>query len=400
MKHKCKYIVRVLLSVTLLVTFFNCKNKKASISLKEFIQSDNISSLDGPYIYDFKTDSLSIVSVEQKKDSLFYLVKTKVDKSKENLFKSAVNNFDKDTFTFALMDNYKIPKSEHKIQGSIFVTSDIEGNFNGFYSMLKGNNIIDDNYNWIFNTGHLVICGDMFDRGNEVIPALWLLYKLEKQAKLQGGQVHYILGNHDVMNLNSDIRYVSEKYIALAKLVSGIDDDEDAYNYLMSDTNELVKWIKSKNTIEKIGQNIFLHAGISQELVATGLSLKEVNDLVRLHIRDDLGDNPSANDHANFMQSRMGPLWYRGLVTGRKEYYKKATMAEVDNILDFYDVEHIIIGHTIVSDEITSDFEGKVIRVDIKHPKEKFTGKSSALFIENGNYYKVNDKGIKTILEF
>jgi hypothetical protein len=202
------------------------------------------------------------------------------------------------------------------------------------------------------------------------------------------------------MNLTSDIRYVSKKYIALAKLVSGIDDDEDAYNYLMSNTNELVKWIKSKNTIEKIGQNIFLHAGISQDLVDTNLSLTKINDLVRAYIGGDLKDDPNAIKNSNLIQGRMGPLWYRGLVAGRKEYYKKASIKEVDAILDFYTVKHIIIGHTIVSDIITSDYNGKVIRVDIKHPKEKFSGKSSALLIENGKYYRVDDKGARIELDF
>jgi hypothetical protein len=393
-------IYRFLVFLTLVASASNCQKKAITAEKKELIQSDELHSLDGPYIYDDTADSLSIISVEQKNDSLFYLVKSKVDKLKITRFKSFVNNIEKDAFNFSLMEAYKIPEAEHKIQGKIFVTSDIEGNFNGFYSLLIGNNIIDENYNWIFNKGHLVICGDMFDRGNEVIPALWLLYKLEKQAKQKGGKVHYILGNHDVMNLTSDIRYVSKKYIALAKLVSGIDDDEDAYNYLMSNTNELVKWIKSKNTIEKIGQNIFLHAGISQDLVDTNLSLTKINDLVRAYIGGDLKDDPNAIKNSNLIQGRMGPLWYRGLVAGRKEYYKKATLQEVDGILGFYNVQHIIIGHTIVSDIITSDYNGKVIRVDIKHPKEKFSGKSSALLIESGKYYRVDDKGARIELDF
>jgi hypothetical protein len=393
-------IYQFLVFLALVAGVSNCQKKAAKAEKKEWVQSDELLSLDGPYIYDNTSDSLSIISVEQKSDSLFYLVKSKVDKLKDTQFKSFVNNKEKDAFNFSLIKEYKTPEVEHEIQGKIFVTSDIEGNFNGFYSLLIGNHIIDENYNWIFKKGHLVICGDMFDRGNEVIPALWLLYKLEKQAKLKGGKVHYILGNHDVMNLTSDIRYVSKKYIALAKLVSGIDDEEDAYNHLMSNTNELVKWIKSKNTIEKIDQNIFLHAGISQDLVDTNLSLTAINDLVRDYISGDLGDDPTVIKNSNLIQSRMGPLWYRGLVQGRKEYYKKASIEEVDAILDFYNAKHLIIGHTIVSDIITSDYNGKVIRVDIKHPKEKFSGKSSALLIENGKYYRVDDKGVRIELDF
>ena len=195
----------------------------------------------------------------------------------------------------------------------------------------------------------------MFDRGTEVIPVLLLLYKLKKEAEIKGGKIHYILGNHDIMNVHLDLRYIKPKYLELAKLVSGIDDETKAYKHLMSDTYKLVKWIKAKNTIEKIGHNVFLHAGISQDLVNTGLSITEINDLVRLYIREDLGDNPSKEPNANLVQGNMEPLWYRGLVKARNDYCEKATMVEVDNILEFYNAKHIIIGHTIVSSRVTTD---------------------------------------------
>ena len=83
----------------------------------------------------------------------------------------------------------------------MFVLSDIEGEFAAFKSLMQGNGIMDQNYKWTFGDGHLVICGDLFDRGNRVTEYLWLLYKLEDEAKAQGGYVHVILGNHDIMNL-------------------------------------------------------------------------------------------------------------------------------------------------------------------------------------------------------
>ena len=36
---------------------------------------------------------------------------------------------------------------------------------------------MDEKYQWIFGKGHLVICGDLFDRGNDVAAELWLIYK-------------------------------------------------------------------------------------------------------------------------------------------------------------------------------------------------------------------------------
>ena len=377
--------------------FLSCPKENNVKEEKQIIEAKMLTELDGPYIYKEETGK-TVIEVAQNNDGSFVINKVKNDKRGKYITK--INNRSRDSISFDLMQAYKIPKAEYEAQGDIFVTSDIEGNFNAFYSLLVGNSIIDGDYNWTFGNGHLVICGDMFDRDTEVIPALWLLYKLEKEAEIKGGKVHYILGNHDVMNIHLDLRYVKPKYLELAKLVSGIDDETKAYEHLMSDTNELVKWIKTKNTIEKIGHNIFLHAGISQDLVNTGLSITEINDLVRLYIREDLGDNPSNDPNANLVQGSMGPLWYRGLIKARNGHYEKATMAEVDNILEFYNAKHIIIGHTIVSSKVTTDYNGKVIRIAIKHPKEKFSEVSSALLIEKNKYYRVNDKAEKIELKF
>lgn len=364
------------------------------------IQRDksDLISVDGPYIYDLN-DSLQIVRVIRDKDSIFFIEQRLEAKKTNQQFLCEVSNKDKDDFSFGLIPNYKIPEAKYNSKERIFVTSDIEGNFNAFYSMLVGNKIMDENYNWIFGDGHLVIAGDMVDRGDNVMPCLWLLYKLEQDAKKENGQVHFILGNHDVMTVQLDTRYVQPKYIQLAKTLSGEVDDKKAYKYLMSSNNELVKWIKSKNAVEKIGNNLFLHGGISADIVDANLSMHEINNIVREHMHEHLIKKPGDNDIANLVLGRKGPLWYRGLVKSYKEHYKKVSLEDLNKILDFYDVEHIIIGHTIVDDQVTRDFNGKIIRVDIKHNKTKFSGKSQALLIEGEKYYIVNDGGVKSLLK-
>jgi len=121
----------------------------------------------------------------------------------------------------------------------------------------------------------LVICGDLFDRGKDVPAVLWLLYKLEQDAKAKGSFVHTILGNHDMMNLSGDLRYVDPKYI---KSVSAMGYD---YMDLYNENAELGKWFRSKNLIEKIGDNICLHGGVSAEINKLGLSVEEINKVSR-----------------------------------------------------------------------------------------------------------------------
>lgn len=377
----------------------SCKDPRTEASQSSEMDAETLTSVDGPYVYS-QNDSLTTISVERKEDATFFIRKNKQSKASVKMLTTYADNADKDHFSFSLVDEYQVPDAIYEAPDKMFVISDIEGNFNAFYSLLISNQIMGADYNWTFGTGHLVIAGDMMDRGVNVLPCLWLLYKLEQEAKKAGGQVHYILGNHDVMNLQLDLRYTDAKYHELAKLLSGIAEDEKAaYQYLMSDTNELVKWIMSKNVIEKIGDNLVVHGGISREMVDAGLSIKEINNSVRANIRKNLYRNPMEDEYANLILGRRGPLWYRGVVKDYKEYYKKIDGRGLDYILDFFEVERMIVGHTIVGEEITSDFNGRVIRVAIKHSSQKFSAKSGALFINEDSYFKVNALGEKERLD-
>ena len=73
-------------------------------------------------------------------------------------------------------------KSIYKYVSKIAALSDIHGQYDLFITLLMNNEIIDKNLNWIFGKGHLVINGDIFDRGDQVNETLWFVYKLELQA--------------------------------------------------------------------------------------------------------------------------------------------------------------------------------------------------------------------------
>lgn len=164
---------------------------------------------------------------------------------------------------------------EFKQPDKILALSDIEGEFEAFRSLLIANKVIDRNYNWTFGKGHLVICGDLFDRGEDVPAVIWLLYKLEEDAIAKGGYVHTILGNHDIMNLSGDLRYVKPKYFDHARLM-GLD-----YMSLYGADSEIGRWLRSKNLIEKIGDNICLHAGVSPDVNDLQMGLGEINKRCR-----------------------------------------------------------------------------------------------------------------------
>lgn len=145
------------------------------------------------------------------------------------------------------------------------------------------NGIIDESFNWTFGEGHLIINGDVFDRGKQVTECLWLIYSLEEKAKLAGGYIHFILGNHELMNLSGNLSYVKEKYLQNSVKIG------KEYNDLYSKESELGRWLRTKNIIEKIGDLLFVHAGISKEVNELQMSVGQINDLARPFYDNDSG---------------------------------------------------------------------------------------------------------------
>ncbi|MBB5637440.1 hypothetical protein HDE68_003355 [Pedobacter cryoconitis] len=288
-------------------------------------------------------------------------------------------------FIVKLQPVLKNEPAEFKQPDRIIALSDIEGEFEAFRNLLLANKVMDEQYNWIFGKGHLVICGDLFDRGKEVTATLWLLYKLEQDAKSKGGYLHTILGNHDIMNLSGDLRYVEPKYFENANLM-GLD-----YKELYSPDTELGNWLRSKNLIEKIGDNLCLHAGVAPVINTLKMSLAEINNRCRPYY-DQAKKRESFTDTVArkfFDGTRSSLFWYRGYFVE-----PKATEAEVDQTLSLYKVKRIIVGHTITATNVGFYYNGKVLGIDVNQHK----GKHEGARYENKRWYKINTTGSKELL--
>lgn len=345
----------------------------------------NLNGIDGPYIIDnnlyrITSDNKFESTIIRRRDSLF----VKVD------------NDDNDKFSFQLKDSLKLENETYNLPDKIIVISDIEGNFDAFSSFLLNNKVIDNNYNWIFGNGHLLLNGDFVDRGKNVTQVLWLIYKLENQADKQGGKVHYILGNHEIMNFQGNANYNKKKYKRVAQLISKNDSITVATKFMYSDKTELGKWLRSKNVIEKIGNYLFVHAGISPEILKYSVSISDINRIARDNWDKNLYDEEENNKVENFITGKKGIYWYRGLAQDYK-YYEKIKETELNKVLKYYQADKIIFGHTVVED-ITKEFKGKTINIDVKHGEEKNSEKTKGLLIENGIEYKIDGKGTKTKL--
>ncbi len=334
--------------------------------------------IDGPYVF-YKDELLFIKSIVENNGSTIVVEDSTSIANKKNI-SLQVNTDQKDkTFTVKLKENLQNEPATFKMPSKQLILSDIEGEFKAFSKILIANGVIDQDFNWTFGNGHLVLIGDFVDRGEKVTEVHWLIYSLEEKAIAAGGYVHYILGNHEIMNMSGDLRYLNEKYKASAALLNL------KYETIYGEQAELGKWLRTKNIVEKIGDNLFMHAGMSAEMNQLDISIKQINQLARPFYADSMYSYPDKNNPVIF--SDFGPFWYRG-------YYgaDKSLLSEVvKNTLDIYRVKHIFTGHTIVADTISVWYDGRVINTDLHHVE----GKSEAVLIEGKQYYRVTAKGEK-----
>lgn len=335
-------------------------------------------SEDGPYVF-YKEDNIIIKSVVLK-DSEYVLSEFVV--SDKNEIKLSCNIDGEDSFSFELNDNLDLQPTEYLSPEKILAVSDIEGNFQGFRAILTGSGVIDKEYNWTFGKGHLVLVGDFFDRGLNVTETLWLIYKLENESEKAGGKVHFILGNHEIMNLYGNTKYVRNKYKENSNILN------EPYINLYSENTELGKWLRTKNVIEKIGNIVFLHGGISPDLVRSDLTLDEINETSRSNI-GKRSDSIETDAGKLVSSSKVGPYWYRGLVK------EEVTQEEVTLILKYSNSERIIVGHTLV-DSISAFYQNRIIAIDLDHTEYFKSNKIHALMIEGGNYFVIDNEGVKS----
>lgn len=349
-----------------------------------------MSGWDGPYIFG-NGSTKRVISVERLgKD--FVLQEKEIQVNADTTFACYVDNEEEDRFLFQLMPEYTSPPGIYDTPAKMLIVSDIEGNFQAFHSLLLVHKVVDDQMNWSFGTGHLAIVGDLLDRGPNVTQLLWLIYKLEQQAAAQGGRVHVLLGNHETMNFQHNTTYVHDKYIAVARQISGLTDDTEAFAYLMKPDAELVRWLASKNTVERIGDILLVHGGISPEILEVALTLEEINQLGRESLWEDPRAPAPVESRLGIVAGNTGPFWYRGLVMER--FLQKPPQAFVDAALEYFGAKKMVIGHSMVKD-ISADYQQKIYRIDVEQPHKKFTGQARALWFEDGLFYRVNDKDLK-----
>lgn len=297
--------------------------------------------------------------------------------------------------------------------GPIVAIGDIHGDYDNFKKVLTEAGLINRRGNWIAGDTRFVQLGDLPDRGPDTDKIIEQMQKLQRQATQDGGEVFALIGNHEAMNIYGDLRYVHPgEYIALkgrnsrqlrsryydaeiailaAADIDFVADDAFEEQWLQSHPLGYVEhriawqpggkfgsWVIANNAIAKVGRALFLHGGVSPMLL--GMSIDDINSQVRRELSGDLPEEPGLSEADD------GPLWYRGLATNDE----KQEATHVDAVLQAFDVDRIVIGHTPGLGTIVPRFGGKVLIIDTGIANY-YGGHLASLRIEEDNYFTVQN---------
>ncbi|MCU4156187.1 metallophosphoesterase [Carboxylicivirga sp. A043] len=329
---------------------------------------------DGPYVFfDNKTTSVQWIS----NDSLFKL------ESKPSDYIHIGEGVDFKFQPKQLLALNSRPENQYDQVDKIATLSDIHGQYELYIQLLEANHIIDAKGNWSYGKGHLVIIGDAFDRGEKVTETLWHILKLRQQADKAGGKVHYLLGNHDVMVLNGDLRYIHDKYKTVAEQ-TGL-----SYAQLFAHNSLMGQWLRNCPVVLRINNIIFNHAGLSMAMVNSGQTIDKINNTFSTSIIDNNKDSIRASEELSLLARSQGPIWYRG-------YFRDTTLtnASIDSILHHFNVNHIVVGHTSM-EQVEVLFDKRILAADTSIKRGE---NGELLIIDNNRFYRAGLDGKKELL--
>ena len=336
---------------------------------------------DGPYLLSDSTGRMRMIQVDRKgrlKDTLFQALP-------DDFSFSVVSHKGNHRFQVRL---HPYRRQAWKIQQSekLMVISDPHGDLDCFVSILRAGGVMDEHYHWSFGRNQLVVIGDVFDRGKDVLPIFWLIYKLEQEAEEAGGCLSFLLGNHEEMVLRGNYRYTKDKYKRLA------DTLHLTYRQLWQENSELGGWLRTRNLIQVIGDNLFVHAGLSHDFLQRTESVEEMNKVAGENLSLGKKERMEASPLSAFVfDTKVGPFWYRGMVHSADKYFPVES-PEVKCLLEHFGVSRIFVGHTIF-DDVTTFFRRRVIAVNVDNEENREKNRGRGVVIENGSMSVLYDSG-------
>ncbi len=270
--------------------------------------------------------------------------------------------------------SFRVPGGER-----IVAIGDVHGDLQATRAALRLAGAIDSADHWSGGKLIVVQTGDQLDRGDDEPQILDLFDRLQQEARAAGGAFHVLNGNHEIMNVAADYRYVTP---------DGFSDwhDTHADGPRQSSSERLpaeqrgraaaflpggpgAKRLAERPIVLSVGDTLFAHGGVLEEHVRYGLG--RLNSETREWMLGKRSTPPRA------LLSDRAPIWSRVYSDGLPGAAECAALA---NTLKLLGQKRLVVGHTVQRQGINSACGGKVWRIDVGLSKF-YGGKPSVLEI-------------------
>ncbi|XP_031123848.1 shewanella-like protein phosphatase 2 [Ipomoea triloba] len=301
----------------------------------------------------------------------------------------------------------------------LIAVGDLHGDLQKTKQAFRLSGLIDGEDRWCGGSTTVVQVGDVLDRGGEELKILYFLEKLKREAAKDGGIVITMNGNHEIMNVDGDFRYVTKAGLkefedwalwhsvgqVLKKRCDGIEDKEtlkDPFDgvpfkfpgvkpecltgirariaALRPNGPVATRFLSQNQTVVMVGDSVFAHGGLLPIHVDYGL--EKVNEEVR-----------------DWIYGVRNTVW-RDLVRGKNSIvWLRKFSNELPKDCDCSTLEHVlatipgakrmIMGHTIQMSGINGVCQNRAIRIDVGMSKGCVNGLPEVLEIDRESRVRI-----------
>lgn len=272
-------------------------------------------------------------------------------------------------------EDYRMPGAER-----IVAIGDVHGDLAATRAALRLAGAIDDKDEWIGGKLVVVQTGDQLDRGDDEPQILDLFEALERKAKAAGGRFYALNGNHEIMNVAGDFRYVTEGGLAdyreakpagpsLARNLADVPESARGRAAAFLPGGREAKRLATRPVALVVGETAFAHGGILPGHLRRGLD--KLNEGTKRWMRGESASAPPGLDDPG------SPVWTRDYSDGEPS---SRSCGALRLALTQLRAKRMVVGHTVQADGITSGCGGRVWRIDVGLAKH-YGGKMQVLEI-------------------
>jgi hypothetical protein len=231
----------------------------------------------------------------------------------------------------------------------IIAIGDVHGDVHALKGCLSIAGLIDQHDQWTGRETTLVQLGDILDRGDDEKSCIDLLFALQEQARRVGGNVHVLLGNHELMNTDLDFRYVTRgawsgwgaavsARLGQALLLLGRPAHQHERTLAFLPGGAMAQQLARMPVAIRIGDALFAHGGVRLGHVRYGLERLNGETAAWLAAKGaEKVPKPALLDEDD------SPLWLRQYSVPSP---KEAAERELENVLRTLNAQRMVVGHT------------------------------------------------------